>query len=551
MKRIAGVIAFLFSTVFMSSTGAFGDQDDHFLNLLRAPDAVTASSEDGMGELAKTGEANWRNGGIEVAVKVRSTALEIELAAPQAAVTGVSLEWHGEMPAGEWRYLGDAWERAYGDLAWKPLDEKREMPWYFLASNQKVTHGYGVMTTPAAFCDWKVDAHGVTLTLDVRNGGRGVVLGKRRLSVCTVVCRQGKEGESPFAAAQAFCPMMCPKPRMPKQPVYGFNDWYCDYGKNSAESVREYTDFIVRLSPKGTNRPFMVIDDGWQPGGGGGGGGPWDRNGPNFSSMAQTAAEIKKAGARPGIWIRLMSHYAEIPKAWRIEDKRGGLDISKPEVRACVKKCIAQLREWGYELIKHDYSSFDIADGWNVRPAADPAAAWSFADRSRTTAEIIVDHFRSIREAAGDDCVIIGCNTVNHLSAGIFDLQRIGDDTSGRDWERVRKMGVNCLAFRGAQHGAFFAVDADCVGLTERDAIPWQFNRQWLNLLARSGTPLFVSFKKGTLSPEQEKEVAAALEIASKPQPLGEPLDWFETVQPRRWKLMGETVEFDWSDAAK
>ena len=58
-------------------------------------------------------------------------------------------------------------------------------------------------------------------------------------------------------------------------------------------------------------------------------------------------------------------------------------------------------------------------------------------------------------------------------------------------------MGVNTLAFRGAQHGAFYVADPDCVGVT--NAIPWAFNRQWLDLLARSGTMLFVSLAPDAL----------------------------------------------------
>ena len=115
---------------------------------------------------------------------------------------------------------------------------------------------------------------------------------------------------------------------------------------------------------------------------------------------------------------------------------------------------------------------------------------WAFADQTRTTAEIIHAFYVALREAAGT-AMLLGCNTIGHLTAGLFELQRIGDDTSGRDWNRTRKMGVNTLAFRIPQHGAFFAIDADCVGVT--NAVPWRFNRQWLDLLARSGTPLFVS----------------------------------------------------------
>src|ERR1044072_9081522 len=97
---------------------------------------------------------------------------------------------------------------------------------------------------------------------------------------------------------------------------------------------------------------------------------------------------------------------------------------------------------------------------------------------------------RRARSGAGQS-VVIGCNTVSHLSAGHFDICRVGDDTSGTDWSRTRKMGVNTLAFCGPQHAAFYVADADCVGVTS--AVPLSFNRQWLDLLARSGTMLFVS----------------------------------------------------------
>jgi alpha-galactosidase len=306
----------------------------------------------------------------------------------------------------------------------------------------------------------------------------------------------------------------------------------------------------------------MVVDDGWQAAGGGTGyGGPWDRGNAKFPSMAGLAEGIREAGARPGIWIHLLTAQDGQPGAWRLKHDPKILDISVPEVRRYIMETVARLRAWGYELIKHDYSVSDLAGYTRAAPA--PDAAWAYADLGRTAAEIVLDHYRSIREAAGDGAVIIGCNTIGHLAAGLFELQRTGDDTSGRDWKRVRNRGVNTLAFRAPQHGAFFAVDADCVGLTEAEAVPWACNSQWLDLLARSGTPLFVSFKKGALTADQEKTVSGALALAAKPQPLAEPLDWFEAVNPtrgleaishleggaapRRWKLAGRVVEYDWS----
>jgi len=43
--------------------------------------------------------------------------------------------------------------------------------------------------------------------------------------------------------------------------------------------------------------------------------------------------------------------------------------------------------------------------------------------------------------------------------------------------------------------------------------------------MACSGTPLFISFKRGALTAEQQKTMAEVLDIASRPQPLGESLD--------------------------
>ena len=175
---------------------------------------------------------------------------------------------------------------------------------------------------------------------------------------------------------------------------------------------------------------------------------------------------------------------------------------------------------------------------------------WNFADRSYTNAEVISHFYRSLREAAGD-ALVLGCNTVGHLSAGLFEMQRTGDDTSGRDWNRTRKMGVNTLAFRVPQHGAFFAIDADCAGLTRE--IPWYLNSQWLDLLSRSGTPLFVSLAPGAAGvPEVRKAVKRAFEVAASPLPPAEPLDWLRNSEPEKWLLDGQQVSYDWfgADAA-
>src|ERR1019366_8843163 len=108
--------------------------------------------------------------------------------------------------------------------------------------------------------------------------------------------------------------------------------------------------------------------------------------------------------------------------------------------------------QWGFEMVKHDYTTFDIFGRWGFQMEDGlTVPGWQFNDNTKTNAEIILNLYKSIREAAGS-IYLIGCNTMSHLSAGIFELNRIGDDTSGKDWERTRKMGVNTLGFRMVQH---------------------------------------------------------------------------------------------------
>jgi alpha-galactosidase len=224
------------------------------------------------------------------------------------------------------------------------------------------------------------------------------------------------------------------------------------------------------------------------------------------------------------------------------------LDPSVPGVLDLVRQDVARLHHWGYELIKHDFTTFDVVGRWGFEMTDGQMTkdGWAFADNTRTTAEVLYDLYTVIREAAGS-ALLIGCNTVGHIGAGLFELQRTGDDTSGKHWERTRKMGVNTLAFRMPQHNTFFAADADCVGLTT--AVPWEMNRQWLDLLGRSGTPLFVSADPDAVGAVQRDALTEAFARAATVQPPAEPLDWQHTTSPRHWRFGdGTETTYDWDE---
>ena len=94
------------------------------------------------------------------------------------------------------------------------------------------------------------------------------------------------------------------------------------------------------------------------------------------------------------------------------------------------------------------------------------------------------------------------------------------------------------------QHNNFYAADADCVGLTNK--VPWAKNKQWMQLLAESGTPLLISAQPDAVGAEQKAFIKKCFSSAAKKLPVGEPLDWMETITPKKWKLNGQVVNFDW-----
>jgi alpha-galactosidase len=521
--------------------------------LTGAPDAIRAETADGWTALSRRG-LRWTASGLRVECGEGASGLPLTLRAEGVAVQRIRCRWRRRI-TGSVRVLGDHWERAYGDLEWRGLVPERVLPWHFLLHDGVRTHGVGVRTDTAALASWQVDAEGVTLLLDVRCGGRGVLLGDRELAMATVASRRGTAGETPFAAAGKFLSRLHGRPLPLPAPVYGANDWYYAYGKNDAARLVDDSQRTAELADGLANRPFSVIDAGWQYSGGCNGA-PWGLPCQRFPDMAEVAARIRAAGCRPGIWYRPLFTSEDLAGTGLGFDRPGFppvpygvgqvLDPSVPAVRERLAEDMRRFTDWGFDLVKHDFSTCDLLGRWGRDMGAEiTVPGWSFHDRSRTTAEIIAAFYDDLLAAAGD-ALVLGCNTINHLAAGRVHIQRTGDDTSGQEWERTRRMGVNALAFRGMQHGRFFAADADCVGLTE--AIPWELNRQWLDLVARSGTPLFVSARRECLGRRQRAALRDAFRQASAPQPLGEPLDWLDTTCPTRWRFGESVAEYRWSE---
>ena len=510
-------------------------------NILKVnrPDFIELTTE------TKTVTAKWENDDynlddINVKLNQDNEHLAIFLTAQTSKVKWIKLRWNNLSWDKNVRFLGDAWERGYGDMEWKGMNPNRFMPWYFCAKSEAKSVCYGVKVRPSAMCFWQVDSLGMTLFLDVRCGGSGVNLKGRVIKLADVIACEMRDCTS-FEAMQEFCGQMCEDPILPKYPVYGSNNWYYAYGKSSESEILADCDYILNLTKDIENKPYMVIDDCWQEHHrlNEYNGGPWTKGNEKFPDMKALAEKLVQKGVRPGIWVRLLLNEDEnIKNEWRLSHNNC-IDPTNPEALNYIKEDIKRICNWGYTLIKHDFSTFDLFGKWGFQMS--PLVTddgWHFYDDSLTSAEVVKLLYKAILdasvEASNGETLILGCNTIGHLGAGYMHINRTGDDTSGVIWERTRFMGVNTLAFRLPQHGKFYEIDADCVGID--GGISWSMNKQWADVLAQSGTPLFISVRPNILDETEKQELHEILKVATKQEHHVIPVDWEETTCPEHWQ---------------
>ena len=113
---------------------------------------------------------------------------------------------------------------------------------------------------------------------------------------------------------------------------------------------------------------------------------------------------------------------------------------------------------------------------------------WHFFDETKTSAEIIVQFYRTIYESAAPGTVILGCNVIGHLAAGLVHLNRTGDDTR------------------------------------------------------------FVSCQPDQANGQIEADLREAFRLSADQQDTLIPLDWMENPWPERWMVNGKEMLFCWDE---
>lgn len=484
------------------------------IDILREPDIVEVQTEESMHSVRPLVSFNRTSYGLQVYCQSRDEKVRF-----------IILRWKGEIP-GETMILGDAsGEKANGHLKWKNVSQGDMLWWYFLASAKGSYTGYGVMTQPKTLCFWKTSLQEISLCMDVRCGGAGVMLGNRKLHVATLVSQQYTEMSS-YQAAVQFCKKMCGYSICPKRPVYGFSNWGVGQKKPSGRETLEMAGYLASLAEELENRPYFILEDGWQEEWKDSyNGGPWRKGNNDFPDMKELVGQIRDKNLKAGIWFRpLLNYKAEVPKE-ACFSHRGILDPSHPSVLKLLEEDIQTMCGWGCTIIKHDFSSYDILG--NSQNLWDGEERWHYYDEARTSAEIVMNFYHSVREAAGPyRAVVMGRNVVGHLGTGNIHIQLPGDIGNNPALWGGSPENVESLSFRLPWHKNFFGIASDVLSVASSSS--WEENLQAAQLSVHSGIPLFLAVKPDILDHVQEKELRELLCAASKEVKEINPIGWDE-----------------------
>lgn len=272
--------------------------------------------------------------------------------------------------------------------------------------------------------------------------------------------------------------------RVPAQTPAGWCSWYYFFTAVTEDDILRNLRFLEahrRELPVQT----VQIDDGYQADIG-----DWLSVNEKFPrGMASLAAEIKRAGYTPGIWLApfLLAAssrtFAEHP-GWVVRDDAGqpvlaqhnwghrnfAIDGSHPEARAWLTGLFREVCDgWGYDYVKIDFLFAAAVAGRRHDPASTRARAYR-------------DALAAVRAGVGDHRFILGCGALIAPSVGIFDGNRIGPDVApfwrfltheerqqptprprGADDNLSAETAVRSTLQRSWMHRRLWANDPDCL----------------------------------------------------------------------------------------
>lgn len=343
----------------------------------------------------------------------------------------------------------------------------------------------------------------------------------------------------------------------------GYCTWYSQPhgGACDQRHLAELGAFCAKeLAPFGFD--VIQIDDQWQAGrarpkeSSGPRLGFLDHNvkGPYRDGMKVVADSILGLGMTPGLWfIPFAGDPANDPAAahpeWFVKTPAGdpyyvywagwSLDMTHPGARDYVRQVVQRITgEWGFRYIKIDGLWSGMATTC-LYPEPDyredDLGGAVFADPAKTNVEAYRDGLALVREAAGDNVFILGCNIAQNMrtlgaSIGRVDGMRVGRDI-GAEWSHILpcvEMGSRLYFL----HNRVWYNDPDCLML--REPLTLDQARAWASWIAVNGQMNLVSEWLPGLPADR-------LDLVKRSMPNhglnARPLDLFENETPSVWLL--------------
>jgi len=336
--------------------------------------------------------------------------------------------------------------------------------------------------------------------------------------------------------------------------INGWCSWFYTHTQATEEEQLKNAEFIAKhLKPYGME--WVQIDDGYQRAFG-----DWEGNHLYPHGMKWLAAEIRKLGLKPGIWIApyAISADSDIGKNhqdWLAHDAAGKpqstasnrakyiLDITHPGARQWLQQLFETLVQWGYDFLKIDFVEWTLL------------AIERYYDPTVSRAQAYRLGFEVMRAAVGPNRHLLDCGPAPE-TVGLLDSMRIEQDLPHLTWEQYAKHASSnapAAAKRYYFHKRTWINDADHVGLALL-TIPQA--QAAASVIALSGGTMISGDRLYELEPTR-------LEILKKVLPsFGEaarPLDLFEKPFPEilalkinkdfgEWWLVGY---FNWDEDAQ
>ncbi len=344
---------------------------------------------------------------------------------------------------------------------------------------------------------------------------------------------------------------------LPPQPTV-YCTWYHAGASNERDILKNAAFAEKHLAPYGFS--VMQIDDKWQDGAQIEG--PRKNftrhrsDGPYPTGMAATAAQLKRLGMVPGIWFMPFAgtwddpYFADKQDMFARKDGKpyvvrwGGtcFDLTNPRTRAYVYDVARRIaQDWGYEYFKLDGLWTGMATGMcyvNEGYKEDDLGSTELYDPNMTHVQAYRDGLKLVREAAGPDVFILGCNVAQNMrvlgaSFGLVDAMRIGPD-NGRNWSSMCRGPFSGSTTYFLNKRVWYN-DPDPIYV--RDSVPLEHARALTSWVTLTGQLNASSIQFESLSPERLHLLQRTMPAHGlKPRPV----DLFEQRIPRLWLLTDE-----------